>query len=527
MQLIPKINGHFFDKNSNFLFSFKNHISIYLNGLSSELLSAFQTRMKKLDIKTSVINNNKSDVVFKINPELDKEAYNIDICQESILIHVSANEGAIHALTTLYQLLAEAMYENNSKLRLSTFSDYPKYQHRGLLVDISRNFIDINQIKKVVEEMALYKLNVLHLHFSDDQGYRIESNVFPLLNTKSVDGLFYTKEQVQELCHFARLRGINVIPEIDIPGHMSAILSAYPHLSCFEEEVTIKEGAGVFDTIMCAGKDDSYHWICRLLDEIVELFPANTIHIGGDEAPKTKWKACPHCNAKMQKENLNNFDDLQGLLINRISEYLSHKGKSTTCWNDALKADNIGKDITVQYWVEMAKKSFVKPYFDKGNKMVFSNLMHMYFDYPHCVIPLRKTYDFEPMVGNEIVHGSSILGVEGAIWTERVPTPQVLEHMISTRIQALSEAAWSHQRDYDEFLTRLSSHINKLNILELKPTPLSVSAIEGDEAKEQAEDFLKLFFGAINDNSVDMGMTEEEIEVMTELFLSNLRVDCS
>lgn len=527
MLLIPKVNGNVLDKNSEFMFSIKDNVSIYLSDFELNIISAFKSRLEKLSISIKIVENNKADIIFTRGSGQDEEEYSIDVCRDSIVIHASKDEGAIHALTTIYQLLAEAISENEGKLKLFTFNDYPKYQHRGLLVDISRNFINIEEIKKVIEEMALYKLNVLHLHFSDDQGYRIESDVFPLLNTSSVDGLFYTKEQVRELCLFAQQRGINVIPEIDIPGHMSAILSAYPHLSCFEEKVTVKDGAGVFDTIMCAGKEISYQWICRLLDEIIDLFPSNTIHIGGDEAPKRQWKDCPHCNEKMQNENIKNYEDLQGALINRISEYLSQKGKSTTCWNDALKADNIGKDITVQYWVEMAKKSYVKPYFDMGNKMVFSNLMHMYFDYPHCVVPLRKTYDFEPMIGNEIVHGSSILGVEGAIWTERVTTPQILEHMISTRIQALAESSWSYRRNYEEFLTRMSLHMNKLNIIALSPTPLSVSAIEGEEAKEQAEQFLKLFFGAITDNSIDMGMTEEELEVMTELFMSNLGIEQS
>ena len=230
-----------------------------------------------------------------------------------------------------------------------------KYNYRSLHLDCARHFFPIATVKKVIEGISFGNMNVLHWHLSDDHGWRIESKKFPRLHGCSRE--YYTQEEIKEVVSFAKERGVEIVPEIDMPGHSLALLAAFPEYSCKGESVEMAKARGVYKTILCAGKEDTYAFVEEVLEEIIPLFDSQYFHIGGDEAPKDEWKECPHCNAKMKALGLTNYEDLQGHFTKQVCEILRKHGKTPICWNDALLANNIPEDVTVQYWtIDYAKQ---------------------------------------------------------------------------------------------------------------------------------------------------------------------------
>lgn len=522
MQIIPKINGSV--SKSELYFKLQDQFEIYAGPFNPSIVEAFITRVSEnCHIQVNVSDNNHAAIQLIHDSNLNNEEYAVDIAANEIHLFAQDDAGMSWALTSIYQMIVEAQRTNDGKLLCASFTDSPKYSHRGLLVDVARHFFNVEEMKKVIEEMSLYKLNVLHWHLTDDQGWRIESKIFPKLNEIGSCGNYYTHEQIREIVAFAASRGVEIVPEIDMPGHASSAIAAYPELSCFNEQIEITGKPGIYKVIMCAGKESTYDWIYQLMDEIVELFPSGRIHLGGDEAPKDKWKACPNCYESMKQNQIDNYEELQGIFTGKVADYLKLKGKSVTCWNESLKAELISKDIAVQYWMEAEPKSYVYPHYEKGQPMIFSEVFHMYFDYPYCIVPLKKTYEYEPKIReHQNLKGDNILGIEGAIWTERVPTPGILEAMISPRIQALAEAAWTVDRNYEDFLARLKAHVEHLGLSKLGSTPFEEATIHGEQAKAQAISFLQGFMGMMSSPDLDLGLSPEELKGMAVMFISNI-----
>ncbi len=348
------------------------------------------------------------------------------------------------------------------------------FSYRSLHLDCARHFFSVETVKKVIEGISYGNMNVLHWHLSDDHGWRIESKKFPKLHESS--GQYYTQTQIREIIEYARERGIDVIPEIDMPGHTLALLSAFPEYSCKGIPVTLAKARGVYKTIMCAGKEEVYAFIEELLEEIIPLFDSQYFHIGGDEAPKDEWKECPHCNAKMKERGLTSYEDLQGYFIARICEMLKNHGKTPICWNDALLANNLPEDIVVQYWtIDYAKE--MRDFVEKGRKWIYSDMFELYLDYPHSMIPLKKVYEFEPHLykysipnciiddetlkegGNNNVNScvpSNLLGYEACTWTEHIDNEKDLCEHIFPRVYALAERASGQlHTDYESFKERM------------------------------------------------------------------------
>ncbi|SEM56119.1 beta-N-acetylhexosaminidase [Paenibacillus sp. OV219] len=523
MLMIPKSNGPVVTKEDSF--ALKDGFSIHIGTFNQEIVDVFLTRMREhFQINGTVSGSIQDvDIILSLDEEADREAYHLEIDGQGIRLAAKDDAGMTWALGTLIHLTAEATAKNEGVLPHTTLRDWPQYKYRGLMVDVCRHFFDIDQMKRIIEEMSLFKLNVLHWHLTEDQGWRIESKVFPKLHEVGGRGQYYTQEQIQEIVRFATARGIEVIPEINMPGHSSAAISSYPHLGCFDEQIQVADKAGIFKTIICAGKESTYEWIYQLMDEVTALFPSNRIHLGGDEAPKEKWNQCPHCIAFMKENGIPNSEELQGVFTGKVAAYLRAKGKEVICWNDSLKSEELAKDITAQYWMEISQDSYVYPHFEKGRKMIFSETFHAYFDYPYCVVPLKKTYEYSPEIRQHTgLQGDNVLGIEGCIWTERVPSSDVLEAMISPRIQALAEAAWTIDRSYDDFLIRLQAQMSEFGLIGLASTPFVQATIEGEEAKAQAIGFLQSFMGAISSSDIEMGFTPEEMQGMMTLFITNI-----
>ncbi|PEJ53334.1 hypothetical protein CN692_21555 [Bacillus sp. AFS002410] len=515
MNLIPKINGNIEIK-ENICFLIKESLTIRNADFSELGIEVFSERLNSkcgILVSHSDLSSDPSIDLIK-DSSIQKDGYKIDISDEQIKIYSKNDAGVTNALTSLYVLIVDAIKNSNRNLKGVSITDYPKFEHRGLLVDVSRNFFGVSVMKKIIEEMALNKLNVLHWHLSDDQGWRIESKVFPKLTENQAH---YSQDEIRDVIKYAEARGVEIIPEIDMPGHVTALLTAYPNLSCFDEKVELVNCAGVFKTVLCPGKESTYTWVFKLLDEMVQLFPSKKFHIGGDEVPKTNWKSCPHCLALMKKDNISNFDDLQYAFTKRITEHLIQHGKEVICWNETLRSKEVEKNITTQYWVEFTEESYCLPYFNEGYEVIFSDMFNNYFDYPYSIVTLQKTYDYTPSL-----KASNVLGIEGATWTERVGTPEILEYMISPRINALAESAWTINRNYEDFLIRLKVYMEDLKLITLNCAPFEAATISGEAAKEESKQFLMMMFELLQTSDIDMGLDESEKQVMLSKFLNNI-----
>lgn len=395
----------------------------------------------------------------KIKSDLGQEGYCLEIDANGITITAQTDKGFFYAKQTLNQLFKQ--YKD--ALPYLTIKDKPKYVHRGYMLDCSRHFFTIEQIKKQINILAKLKINVFHWHLTDDQGWRMEIDHYPLLTKigssrkqtqgdgKKVEG-FYTKDDIREIVDYCKERYIDVVPEIDVPGHFRAAIAAYPELSCTGEEVIVGEGYGISPYIACAGKQSVYDFYYNVFDEIIELFPYEYIHLGGDEALKLNWIKCPYCQKTIVDNKLRNEEELQGYFMSQLVKHLNSKGKKVINWNDGMLGGNIVGDITVQYWKESQEcRNVVADEAKKGRKVIISPFFSYYLDYPNGMTPLKKTYNYD--VDEELA--GNIIGLEAPLWTEHVEDINKLEEMTYPRIIAVAERSWTKEKRYQSFLTRL------------------------------------------------------------------------
>lgn len=384
--------------------------------------------------------------------DIAKEGYKLTVTKDGITVEAADESGAVWALTTVTELTAEG-----EALPIVTIEDAPHYGHRGLSLDCSRHFFTADEVKKVIDQMTRVKLNVLHWHLVDDQGWRIDCKTLPLLHETT--GTYYTQEEIRSIIEYARVRGMEIIPEIDMPGHTRSMIAAYPHLSCFGEKTELCQFGGIFEKILCPGKDETFEFIEKLLTEVCALFPDDRFHIGGDEAPKTEWKKCPHCKARMEELGLTDYEDLQGYFTKRVVAILKKHGKRAVCWNDVLESKDVDTGNIIQYWTAQHEAP-VPAFIERGGKVIFSNMSALYFDYPHGINSLNKVYHYQPVVmGKSYADSPNMLGYEAALWSEQVETPEHLEELLFPRLYAVSEIAWNEAGDYADFEHRAEKKI--------------------------------------------------------------------
>ena len=384
--------------------------------------------------------------------DIAKEGYKLTVTKDGITVEAADESGVVWALTTVTELTAEG-----EALPIVTIEDAPHYGHRGLSLDCSRHFFTADEVKKVIDQMTRVKLNVLHWHLVDDQGWRIECKTLPLLHETT--GTYYTQEEIGSVIEYARVRGMEIIPEIDMPGHTRSMIAAYPHLSCFGEKTELCQFGGIFEKILCPGKDETFEFIEKLLTEVCALFPDDRFHIGGDEAPKTEWKKCPHCKARMEALGLTDYEDLQGYFTKRVVAILKKHGKRAVCWNDVLESKDVDTGNIIQYWTAQHEAP-VPAFIERGGKVIFSNMSALYFDYPHGINSLNKVYHYQPVVMDKSYADSpNMLGYEAALWSEQVETPEHLEELLFPRLYAVSEIAWNEAGDYADFEHRAEKKI--------------------------------------------------------------------
>lgn len=380
---------------------------------------------------------------------IPREAYRLMISEAGIEVAASSEPGVIWALTTLY-----LRTEPDRSVDCCSITDVPCYGHRGQSVDVVRHFFSIDEIKRILDQMSLVKMNVLHLHLTDDQGWRIESRKYPQL--QAVNDQYYTQAQLQELVEYARIRGIEIIPEVDLPGHTTAVLAAFPQFGCTGKKPELAKSGGIYTTILCAGKEAVYQFLEDLLAEICDIFPSERFHIGGDEAPKQQWMACPDCAGVMEELGLADYEQLQGYFTHRVAEMLRKHNKTPICWNETLKGCPDGENMQIQYWT-MDNPEKMEAYADRGGKFIYSDMCQLYLDYPYSMTSVRKLYKMRPRIGfHSCGKAAGMLGMESTVWAEHIYDNRNLEEHLFPRLYIVAEKAWAGgHAPYSAFLRSL------------------------------------------------------------------------
>ncbi len=414
---------------------------------------------------------------------LGEEGYIIRTSTDSITLCAQTEAGLFYAEKTLEQL---KLY---SSIPCMEIIDSPAFSYRGFMLDSARHMQTLDEIKRLVDAAALLKFNTMHWHLSDDQGYRIESKKFPLLNEKgswreSDDfgsmhtgvryGGYYTHDEIREIVSYCKERFIDVVPEIDLPGHTTAIISAYPHLSCRKEQIPVQTKQGIFDDVLCVSSEETLEFVYALLDEVMPLFPSERFHIGGDEVKFNRWKECQKCKEKLKSLGKDNYAALQADFTAKLIAYLKSKGKKVTVWNESLAGGDIDHDTTVQMWMD-GKKHSVR-HANRAGKVIVSDFYHYYCDYPYYMTPLEKTYNFDPILkGIAPVMQKHVIGVEAPIWTEYICDFDRLCYMFFPRFAAVAEVGWSKKEKLNcrSFERRFKAITPLLNKIGIKPAPQS------------------------------------------------------
>ena len=432
----------------------------------ASLFNAFLKNETGLDIILSDSRKSKNTISINLIEKSQSEHYTLDITNKNINLSSHTTLGIARGLTTLKQLILLNKNAVNYFIPTVKILDYPKFKHRGLLLDCSRHFYEKEVVKKYIDLLAFYKMNVLHWHLTEDQGWRIAIDKYPKLTEigawrTELDGSkyggFYTKEEIKEIVAYAKERHITVIPEIELPGHSQAAIAAYPHLSCTGEQVDVANDWGVFKEIYCAGNDSVFIFLEDVLTEVMELFPSEYIHIGGDEAPKFRWEHCNKCQKRMIDEGLENTHDLQRYFIARIEKFLNKNNRQLIGWDEILEG-GLSPNATVQSWRGMEGGITAA---NSGHNAIMSPTSHAYFDYDLKVIDLEKVYSFDP-IPTELAADKHhfIIGGECNLWSEHVPDEANLDSKVFPRLLAMSEVLWSYpkERNYTEFYNRVQYH---------------------------------------------------------------------
>lgn len=351
------------------------------------------------------------------------------------------------------------------------------YPYRGFSLDSVRHMQSIDEIKKLIDTAALLKFNKFHWHLTDDQGWRFQSERYPELNTIAAVrpysdfgkiyenepyGRVYTKNEMRDIVSYCAEKGIDVIPEFDMPGHMSALLHAYPHLSCTGEDVKIKTHQGIFRDVLCLAKEECFQVVTRIIDEFLEVFPGEYIHIGGDEAPSAQWKKCPDCQKLMKESGITDYAEYQNVFMNKVINYLESKNRHAIVWNEAARGKNLDKRAVIQYWKEEPKNTV--RFLNEGGKAILSPFSYCYLDYDYSITPLNRTYSLKPDLPDLTPEGKkNIMGVEAEMWTEFVRDDTRLENLLFPRIIAVSKVALcENNKPYDEFVKEVKEYKKQL-----------------------------------------------------------------
>lgn len=507
-----------------------------LDQASHKAIADFWDQLYRVSGKKSTLSSEETGqkVRFIPNPNLGAEEYALNVNDKGVTVEASAFGGFFYAIQTLKQMLPAEIYGNKKVhadwvLPCVNILDAPRFDYRGIHLDPCRHFWTIEETKRYIDIAATYKLNRLHWHLTEDQGWRMEIKKYPKLTEvgawrngtcigkdfDSNDGIryggFYTQEQMREIVAYAAERNITVIPEVDLPGHMVAALAAYPELGCTGGPYEVWTRWGVSEDVLCVGKEETFTFLEDVLTEVMDIFPSEYIHIGGDECPKVRWENCPLCQARIKElglkahGNITAEQELQCYVTARIQKFLNDHGRKIIGWDEILEG-NLAEGATVMSWrgtqggIEAAKRGF---------DVVMTPNSHMYIDYyqsqerdkePLCIgglVTVPRLYSYEPYEGMEPGTEDHILGVQANLWTEYVTSPEFLEYMLLPRMCALSEVQWCNadRKDYNRFDASLDHTFKMLDIMGYTYAKhvRGIIGLPGQEQPARSEEELKKY----------------------------------
>jgi len=417
---------------------------------------------------------------------LGREGYRLVVSPIAVCIEAPQATGVFYGIQTLRQLLPAEVERRvfvpsmDWQAQCVTIRDWPRFEWRGYMLDEGRHFHGKQTVLRTLDLMALQKLNVLHWHLTEDQGWRVEIERYPRLTEVGSqrkgtargfmgehDGVphggFYSQEEIKEIVAYAAKHHITIVPEIEMPGHSLAALAAYPELSCTGGPFEVACRFGIMEDIYCAGKEETFTFLQNVLDEVMALFPSPFIHIGGDEAPKKRWKECPACQRRIRQGGLKDEHALQVYFTNRIAKYLASHGRRLVGWNEIL-AQGLDASAVPQYWMRN-RKAFIKAIRD-GRQAVISSYLYAYLDHSYSLTPLSKAYHFEPIFRELDARAArNVLGLEALMWTEFVSTRARLDYQTYPRLTAFAETGWTpkEKKDFKDFQQRLAVFMRRLN----------------------------------------------------------------
>jgi hexosaminidase len=436
------------------------------------------------------------------NTNLGPEGYALTVTPDSVEIRARTQAGLFYGIQTLLQLLPPEIFSSNVVQDLDwqmpcvRIEDWPRFQWRGFMLDVARHFYNKQEVERILDAMSLQKLNRFHWHLTDDQGWRIEIKKYPKLteigawrasvgfglasNSTTAYGPdgryggYYTPADIREVVKYAAARHITIMPEIEMPGHATAALAAYPQFSCTGGPFTIPLKGGVFDGIYNPANEQTFKFLDDVLAEVFRLFPGKYVHLGGDEVRPETWEHCPACQALMKREGLTNEDELQSWFMKRMERFVSAHGRTMVGWSEILKG-GLASNAVVMDWIGGATEAA-----SSGHDVVMTPTKFCYFDYyqstnraaePRAIggfLPLDKVYSLEPIPANlPEPYASHVLGAQGNLWTEYIPNLHYAEYMIFPRLTALAEVDWSPEsaRDFDDFDRRLQVEFQRFDAL--------------------------------------------------------------
>lgn len=509
--------------------------------LALGLAEKLKTAANKIQVKEGTIAPSKSIFLFLSEDKtIPKEGYRLKVSETGITLTAKESSGIFYGVQTLLQLFPKQIESPEAqkpvsewRLPVITIEDYPRFGWRGLMLDVSRHFFTVAQVKDFIDQMVKYKFNLLHLHLTDDQGWRIQIKSLPKLTETgawrvertgtfgslskpqpgepAIYGGFYTHEDIQELVKYAADRFVNILPEIDVPGHSLAAIASYPELSCTPGEYYVSPGDrfmiwpgggqhfyGILDNTICPAMEKSFEFLDKVFTEVAALFPFEYIHMGGDETARNFWEKSEQIKALMQKEGLKNLDEVQSYFVKRMEKIINSKGKKMIGWDEILEG-GLAPNAAVMSWrgmkggIEAAKA---------GHEVVMSPTDYCYIDYMqgdavieppvYSTLRLKKAYQFEPVP--EGVNPALIKGGQANLWSEQVYNTRHQQYMTWPRGFAIAEALWSpkEKRNWDDFSKRTERHFERLDMAGVKYAPSIYDPIITASKKDTATVMVKL-----------------------------------
>lgn len=486
----------------SFLLSEKTKLYTNLQGGEAELWENYLKALP-VQLKEARMKDRKQMLFLLITPKIPQlpspESYTLSVTSQRIEIRATSGAGLFYGMQTLLQLMQPTSTGSYSVPSVE-IEDTPRFAYRGLMLDVSRHFSTKEFIKKQIDALAYYKINRLHLHLTDAAGWRLEIKKYPLLtdfaawrtdptwkkwwnggrkylryDEPGASGGYYTQDDIREILEYARQHYITVIPEIEMPSHSEEVLAAYPQLSC--------SGEPYKNSDFCVGNEETFTFLENVLTEVMELFPSEYIHVGGDEAGKSAWKTCPKCQKRMKDEHLANVDELQSYLIHRIEKFLNNHGRRLLGWDEILQG-GIAPNATVMSWrgeeggiaaVTSGHHAIMTP----GAYCYLDSYQDAPYSQPEAIggyLPLKKVYAYDPVPASLTAEQAKLVyGVQGNLWVEYIPTPEHVEYMIYPRMLALAEVAWSapERKSWPDFHTRALSAVADLQKKGYHPFDLS------------------------------------------------------